>query len=503
MIKATTPTQAGFAQVFDTSGIVQYAAQKKAQRQELIQKERLEYDPKGIFRRDIPQLQKMHNELSNYISSNPEAFSNPSDNLEQWQTAENMKNRIRNFVELSKGLKEEVNNGSKQLSNEKWLNDDNEKMLANTYAVPDYNDIESAFGFTSSAFRRNTDIDWDQYIGVTENTAIDTISAADAKNMPDKYIVSKGKVYDKDLVVEALAPMMNKKSIQSEDIRYEYGDDVNKFAEDVIAMADKGTTLQVASKASDKAGSLADRKAEFAVTSTDTSNAISSKGNAYGYTTEVQDGRKTTTKNESRSADVGSESRYMYNINAPIALGGFKISEGINMDTGEVFTESKAKGYDDFVVTEIGEYRVSTQPIKLTLKGSNTPTTFHPGEALPPIEELQESDTDDYGLYVSSEGMSNDVAPYTEMAYGFASDGKMDFFELSEGQSTTDFIQSKGYQGNHVMIPLDLVESRLEGAVGYKTGKTLYDFTEGKYGTAPKTSNNTPATTNEKKFWEN
>ena len=103
MIKALTPTSAGFAQVFDTSGSLQPLIQRRAEMTDKLNKTRLNYNPEGLYDEDIPAYQQLMAEYDNYVSDNHNAILNSSENMEVWRGKRKLENEIKNFIAGSKG----------------------------------------------------------------------------------------------------------------------------------------------------------------------------------------------------------------------------------------------------------------------------------------------------------------------------------------------------------------------------------------------------------------
>jgi hypothetical protein len=147
MIKATTPISAGFAQAFDTSGIVQALEYERDKRHKRFEKNIKEFDSGQVWHRDIPEFTKKVNNYYEYVSDNYEALSNKSRNLDKWYEMKGMENDIANFTVASKAMGQNVDRASKLMLDKPELYDTEENR-----ALIDGQITGSAYGTLSRGY---------------------------------------------------------------------------------------------------------------------------------------------------------------------------------------------------------------------------------------------------------------------------------------------------------------------------------------------------------------
>jgi len=108
MIRPLTPTRAGWAQSFDTSGIVQAAYEERENRRKRFEKNIKEFDPSSVWYRDIPEFSKKVNQYYSFISDNYDKLTSKSRNIDTWQEMKSMENDLLNFSAASKSMGAQV-----------------------------------------------------------------------------------------------------------------------------------------------------------------------------------------------------------------------------------------------------------------------------------------------------------------------------------------------------------------------------------------------------------
>lgn len=123
MIRATTPTSEGWAQVFDTSGIAQAAMAEKEKRHKRFEDNIKSFDSAQVWHRDIPEFTKKVNDYYTEVAENYETYSNPSGNIEKYYELKAMENDISNFTVMSKAMGQNVDKASKLMLDKPGLYD--------------------------------------------------------------------------------------------------------------------------------------------------------------------------------------------------------------------------------------------------------------------------------------------------------------------------------------------------------------------------------------------
>jgi hypothetical protein len=98
----------GFAQVLDTSGLVQALYEDRENKRKRFEKNVKSFDPSSVWYRDIPEFSKKVNEYYADIAENYDAYANKSRNIEKWQELKNRENEMLNFIASSKAMQQTV-----------------------------------------------------------------------------------------------------------------------------------------------------------------------------------------------------------------------------------------------------------------------------------------------------------------------------------------------------------------------------------------------------------
>jgi hypothetical protein len=123
MIRPTTPTSAGWAQAFDTSGYVEQARADREKQAERFDKNIKEFDSSQVWHRDIPEFTNKVNEYYGYISENYDALKNKTRNLDKYYKMKGMENELMNFSVASKAMGQNVDKAQKLMLDKPELYD--------------------------------------------------------------------------------------------------------------------------------------------------------------------------------------------------------------------------------------------------------------------------------------------------------------------------------------------------------------------------------------------
>ena len=174
IIQATTPTKAGWAQAFDTSGVAQIAAQERDRKNKRLQELLTEYDTRGIWDRDTEYVQGKIQEVNDFAMKNSKELANPSKNMKTWQQFQKMQSDVKNSVVYSIGAKEKFDKANQSYNNSKfgmYMTDNNRDNLfayASTPTAEQYAD-KSAFDDPMKGFDANLDIRHQDYVDIAGN----------------------------------------------------------------------------------------------------------------------------------------------------------------------------------------------------------------------------------------------------------------------------------------------------------------------------------------------
>jgi hypothetical protein len=108
MIRPLTPTNAGWAQSFDSSGLVSALYEDRENKRKRFEKNIKSFDPNTVWYRDIPEFSKKVNDYYSFISDNYDKLSNKSQNIELWQQMKDRESELMNFSASSKAMGQQV-----------------------------------------------------------------------------------------------------------------------------------------------------------------------------------------------------------------------------------------------------------------------------------------------------------------------------------------------------------------------------------------------------------
>lgn len=257
IIQATTPTNAGWAQSFDTSGVAQIAAQERDRKNKRLQELLTEYDTKGIWDRDTEYIQGKIEAVNDFAMKNSKELANPSKNMKTWQEFQKMQSDVKNSVVYSIGAKEKFDKANQKYNNSKYnmyMTDNNRDML---FAYADKPTAEqylnkSAFDDPMKGFDANLDIQPQKYVDLAgtfmnEKPPSDTGAVEGGKNV----IESKYEM-DREGLKEALRPIFSADSWEGTSLQKQYDGDLDAFTTDVAAMTNKPSEYNLVAPRADR-----------------------------------------------------------------------------------------------------------------------------------------------------------------------------------------------------------------------------------------------------------
>jgi hypothetical protein len=259
MFRPTTPIQAGLAQAFDTSGLVQFAYMERQKRQERLQKHQLEYDPSKIWDKHIPEYQRKYNQVSQFARDHQHELLNASENMDVWREYKGLQNDVKNFVALAAQDQQNAYRSLGRLADPKYFNAENEILVDSKFKEvtdPEFYSSPEWSRDITPLMSRNVSVDLSKSAKILEGraktiTELDPeIKAMVEKDTGGKYLVtSEKKVYDRN---EAL------QSLQSEwqndpDIQYRYPE-LGDYVDDVLGQVKLESDLRISQVSKGRAG---------------------------------------------------------------------------------------------------------------------------------------------------------------------------------------------------------------------------------------------------------
>lgn len=444
MIKATTSTSAGLAQVFDTSGVVQYNREKEAEKDQKLEKSLMEYNPDGIWKRDIDYFKSKYDEYMKFVADNHDSLTDPSDNIDLWQKKLDMENQLTNIGINSSAAKQDYYNALQLYAkDDKWYNQGNKDMIAGMLnASPEDYESGDAWRSISDQMLRNTNIDKKKYMSMIANTGVQKFGVdqelTDELKEAGYTGVRKGIAYDDEKVTSILKQEWDGSGNDAIELHQDYPD-FETFKEDMLNRmpTEAGVQLIRDTTGSDSGGELKLGDKQTTVFEED----ITLKGMS-GTTEATQTSKKNWIGNTKVKTQTGDKPMNVdYRVysgavgvgginNIPVSgnFGGFDISGGTYGDS--MFRDVTAMtlnqvGLADYarqpmymrVQTGVNEQQKPIYVIKEVKAGELVPkiegmkgtkAEFFVSDGLPSVEQLY-TNNDQNGEYaIGSEKISYD-----------------------------------------------------------------------------------------------
>jgi len=388
-LKPTTPTSAGLAQVFDTSGLVQYAYQERQRRQERLQKNVLEYDPSKMWDKHIPEYQARYSELEEFVSTNHQKLLNATDNMDIWREYKAKQNDIKNFVAIAAQDQTNSQEGLRMLANEKYSNTANEELIDakfNKQIGRDfYKDPDWALD-PRNAMRRNIDINYQGYSEFLTKNISEKITGLDPERMKrakstgvDLFAEQTNLFYDREKAKEALRQDFT----DDADIQYKYGDDeagLEQFTDDVLNMVRREDASRAMQISKGRAGAAVTDIISQGIREGD--EAIVRK--VYTIPGETRKGKITAVPGEAPEDLQLHAKRGSIAVYPPDLKLRAQFDDVMSLDTGEMVDMSKK--YEESYLLSSATMRRATKEITLTGKDGKK-YAFQAGEYIPDIED--------------------------------------------------------------------------------------------------------------------
>jgi hypothetical protein len=501
IIQATTPTKAGWAQAFDTSGIAGLAIKQKEKRAKKLQDLLVEYDTKGIFTRDIPEVQRQISEVQNFAMEHSKELANPSQHMDVWREFQDKQSRVKNTVTYSIGAKEQFDKANRMYhaENGKYLTEANAAALeayATTPTSEQYGDL-SAFGDPSKGFERNVELDFNDYRKIVDNAWTDTPPEAtgEAIEGTNKYIYKEGKQLDMEKLEKALRVKWEKSGLESGDLQHTYKDKggFDAFVEDAIAMSADPTSYGLAATPAEgeisSAEAKAQRKAETAWLQVDkSSQSITEEIGGY-QEIEDKEGRVTTTWVPQPEGDWADAQNVVTHY-GPMLVGGAgmvageryimdgSIRKGMNAQTGKPIENNDGANVKQQLIKEIGDYKYVHTDFDIDAtdkKGNATKIRFEKGTYMPDLDAMLEDKALTPGQYDDAVKKMAARTRTEKAAFVFASTSKVSLWDMPE-EDFENYMKDKSAGQSWAVVPYESVEAWLDGEMYEEHGTTMNSY---------------------------
>ena len=468
IVQPTTPTSQGFAQAFDTSGLVQIAAAEREKKNKALQQAIADYDTKGAWRRDMPEIQRQIREVQDFAMKNAEAIANPSQNIETYQKFKDMQNKVKGTVTYSMAAKEQFDKGMQMYlsGNGRYMTDRNRDILYAYQNAPSREDYDTMVAWDDPSKYFDRMVPDGLMNGVVQQASRlvkDTPPEMGDQLAEGLYAVTKGKALDKNELAEAMLPLFNSKTVEGQDLRYLYGEGPEaeaRFLDDVAAGVNTSPEYATARTAvrtekEEKAKTARELAAENAVKLVDRSRhftiePIYAGGDAERnrpYQGANDKGKKSSVQNYQLGTAGGTNNTMMFAGDISVTK---PITEGQDMVTGKMMDVGDGKKYKYQIPLERDRYLQAKSDFNfeyINEKGDKVRNVFKKGEAVP----------DFYRMYQDGKIGKNDyynIADKIEDEDGYlvyASTEAIDYFDLAEGEDVMKIVKERG--GRIIRVP--------------------------------------------------
>lgn len=360
MIKPLTNIQSGWAQSFDTSGLVQAAYEAREKRRANLEKNFKQFDPSSIWYRDTKKFQEMYNDyLSTYSNLWDKASKNDMSAVMELKQKEN---NLLNFVAGSKGAEQMMKYAQNlMLSNPKYNNEENQNLLNGIITGDLYGGLEKGYesgdAFNNTFikdFKRNINIDLSSAVSELSKLGTPSATPESSKVIPgtNQSRVKSAIEYPDDQIDQYAASTWENGDGKNtpEDLKARYGEDgLVDYRNDLYNRLPKYSVKDM-SMPTEKDNSA--EKNRFWVEKGATKQTVVNETGV-----DYQSG---TTK---RGAPITSSAKFTYDVAMydPIKVGGTKATvpisgsvSGFRTDNG-TYGNDIMKGVEDFEIQSVAD----------------------------------------------------------------------------------------------------------------------------------------------------
>lgn len=506
-IRAITPTSAGLAQVFDVSSYRDEEMAKRAKMEEKLNQTRLQYDPKGLYKEDIPAYQQLMEEYQKFVADNHAELANSGENMAVWRRKQDYENEIKNFVAGSMGKNSMyLQYINRAIDDPKYQNKENTDFAA-----------QAKRGITLDEYRKGDLGVWNVGMdNLKRNINFDAFSAAkevfatigkSVQNMAGlKSELAKGRnfydvlqeiQYDPAMLDDKLEQIYTEASERGRDLQYQYKS-FDEFKEAMIPALIRQSSQDLQSFNLGGGGDGAAKGVYSATMNVGSTTTLwETEQEMQDIPTKDMTGKERRAMKEKQQMTDVSDALHQYNLGTVnrattesgqtkaitsggqvLKLDGMNLSiitkpeQGMNLQTGKQITPEEAQIYQSAKVTEIGNYWRAKQNIPIKLDGANgsgRTISVEKGTFMPDIEAM-------YQDKMISQNTRDNLMKYNqgkllervEGAVLQADPEEMNIFQKAEGMSYSGTTgQSKGGK-SYVIVPLSTVKASINSAINTK-----------------------------------
>lgn len=483
IIQATTPTNAGWAQSFDTSGVAQIAAQERDRKNKRLQELLTEYDTRGIWDRDTEYIQGKIEEVNDFAMKNSKELANPSKNMKTWQEFQKMQSDVKNSVVYSIGAKEKFDKANQSYNNSKfgmYMTDQNRDLLFSYAEKPTSEQYlnKSAFDDPMKYFDANLDIRHQDYVDIAGNFMSPSAPSATGATEGGRNVVETGYELDKAGLKDALTVKYNADTLEGASLRKQWGS-VDEFTEDVAAMTNKPSDYDLVSPraaASASKKTAADIKRENAVVTRTGSGHTSIETK---YTTDTNKVFTYTDDNNKKQDAVQTwgVGTVGGNDNVMMFYPDLRVNKNItvaqDMTTGKMLKPGEGKRYKYQIPLERATYMVANKRIEYVYtdeNGKKVKNVFDAGETVPDFDKMLADNAITKTQHRDLSSKVHSMDGY--MVY--ATTEQVDYFDLAEGEDVMNMLEGKG--GRILNVPAYTISPEVDQQLLYKHGTTQKDY---------------------------
>ena len=479
--KALTPTSAGFAQVFDLSGIAEGAKERRLERkkdrtakQARLDKTMLHYDSKGLMTNHVPLYQELMEEYQGFMQDHNAELVSPGDHLTLQKERTQKENEIRDFISGSMQMNQDVGRVMPMVrTNDSYINPENEDMLDGYLAPATREQYESGnlFQPVMKNLNRNYLVDEEglmdeakDYLKSKDEWVENIELGMDATRTTEKL--------DREAFDEWAIKKYNGQNRDGGDLRgrYETIEEFKQSIEDRLVPKEDVSYSRQRQETQTKP-TEADRKREYAIQDRDQSNAYTHS--SVSRTTPT--GKKSwtgTVKVETKNQDVSLRlyGKNTYGFNTPSGNGAaikVQVPQAYNLTTGQV--EEVPESANNMYVTEVSDMYMNESGADILIplrNGGNY--VVKPGDPLP------DRYNDDFKVDDRQWEKKKALCIEKEMATAYVSTDKLDFLENAgenlSGDQVMALLSRESKTAQIMLVEHGFVNDALTGVLGVRMG---------------------------------
>jgi len=489
LIKATTPTSAGFAQAFDLSGFVEHnlamerdTKVKDLARREKLAKSMMVFDPKGMMPNHINVLSQLNKEYVEYVGENEVAIMNPGENMKAYQGKIALENEMKTLAAGSIQMNQDYNRALPiMLQDKSFTNPENSLFMEGLTAEGTVEQWREGnlMQPVMEGLQRNYMVDEDAIIDTLHSRYIKDIEGMDKTSDPDFYLNTVTERLSTKEADSYLRGLYGERSRDGGDLRGEYKT-FEDFKETMVGriVTDTSTSYVKKDDDDDDAGQekwdiafqgLDDPRTHIAGETSVIDDEI--------YGTYDEKAKEKAQKNTAAGKQGGipmKESSKAYRLKqsqsyAPNTESGggtsitLDIDKAINLTTGKA--EDIPKSVNKMKVMQVGLFNIATQTIAMPRKGQ-ADLIIAAGDPIPKRDEEDFSmSQEDY------DEMLENKTEEQEMAKVYASSNPLDLIEHMSMEEILKLTSKEGTTNKMLLVDYSLVHEILAGVFDQKVDR--------------------------------